>query len=367
MRHERSRSTALLALATVGTFALTSCSSSSTFEFESTSFGPAQNITVTFPKDVLEASEYPITVPSLTMTGRGETSSLCRVDFEFDYFKGAAQVLSEVGLTEDVAASYRDAYIVRFYEALLKEAEKNLTQIQAAHDDFPKLRAAIVETKSLYKNGDDIDEWDKLVRPSFSEIERAFLEANKVESFAEYVETKPYAESFIVNAYTPEETDESANFDVNPTLLMDISGGMTSYMEQVVERISGTWESRAEESAAIPKETNIAGRIGFPDGVPMEEFDEDVPFEGSYFSEDLTNAVVIMGCSDFGDDKKPRLDGPTHELMFKMLKDEGKSVFWDTTQLEFMTDPEGNVAIVNAKVGSRLGSVIKGWPDEALQ
>lgn len=367
MRHKGMRYAALLILATVCTSALTACSGSSTYEFDSKSFGPAKTITVTFPEEVLEAEDsYPITIQSVTMTGKGETSSLCRVDFEFDYHEGATQALSEAELTDGAAASYRDGYIIRFYEALLKEAEKNLVQIQATQDDFLKLRTAVEETKDLYKNGEYVDEWDALVRPSFPEIERAFLEANRVESFAEYVETKPNAVQYIVNTYTPDETSKSANFDVNPTMVMDISGGMTSYMEQVVERITGTWESRAEESAAIPKETNIAKTIGLPDGVPMEEFDDDAPLEGSYFSEDLTNAIVIMGCSDFGDVKNPQLDGPSHELRVLQLRDDN-NVSWDGTQLEFMTDPEGNVAIANAKVGSSLDSVVEGWPDDAMR
>lgn len=367
MRSKKTQYAAMLALAAAGTFALTSCSSSSTFEFENTSFGPSKTITVTFPKEVLEAeNSHPITIQSVTMTGKGETSSLCRVDFEFNYYKGAVQALSETELTEASAASYQGGYIIRFYEALLHEADRDLREIEAAPDDFPKLRAAIEETQGLYKNGKYVDEWDKLVRPAFPEIERAFLEANRVESFAEYVETKPYAVQYIVNAYTPDETSNSANFDVNPTMVMDISGGMTSYMEQVVERITASWESKAAEAAKVPAEVHIAKRIGFPDGASLKEFDEDTPIQGAYFSEDLTSAIVIMGCSDFGDVKSPNLDGPSHELKFMLLRD-GNTVIWDSTQLEFVTDPEGNVAIANAKVGSSLDSVVEGWPEDAMQ
>lgn len=368
MRPATTRTVALLSLVTCGALALTGCSNSQTYQFESKTSGPARSITATFPNGVLESEDgQKLLIQSVTTTARGEESDHCLVNFTFEYSEGAVEILSEPELTEEQAESQRGGYIISFYEALLVEAQADLKLIGATSGEYPALDAAITETKDLYKNGEYLAEWDQLMQPAFGEIEQVFLLANKVTSFAEYVEASPNAAERFVIDYSPSITDEAANLDVDPTLAMDLSGGMTSYIVQVVHRISGTWKSRLDESMAVAVEARLADTLGFPLGAPLEEYDPEAPLPGAYFTDDsMAEALVVMPCSDFDGWEENGFEGPTQELRF-LFRNQHNTAAWDSTYIEYSTDRKGQIVVANAQVGSTFGEVLEDWPDASLR
>ena len=73
-------------------------------------------------------------------------------------------------------------------------------------------------------------------------------------------------------------------------------------VREVTEEIEGVYAQRAADSAEAPEWENIGPRLGSWSGYPLDDFDEDSPEPGAYFSDDFENATLVHTCAQAGND-----------------------------------------------------------------